>query len=158
MINAKRKSRPFRTRQACRTLPRVASVPLSSKGPLGSGVLTSFGLTRSLNRNAGRRSLGCNLRRQLWQPPARAVAEFFFEIPPAATGAEYASRNDTCARFQSASACAGGATSRGRTRCLNAAPVNARKPPCLLGKQAPQCNTATRRNGRNFEFSEVPTR
>src|SRR2546430_4796777 len=56
----KRKSRPFRTRQACRTLPRVASVPPSSKCPLGSGVLTSFGLTRSLNRNAGRRSLRCN--------------------------------------------------------------------------------------------------
>jgi len=41
---------------------------------------------------------------------------------------------------------------------LNAAAVNTGKPPRLLGKRAPQCNTANTPNGRNIEFSEDPTR
>src|SRR5882762_5634525 len=45
-------------------------------------------------------------------------------------------------RDHSACPCAGGAASSGRTRCLNATAVNTGKPPCLLGKRAPQCNTA----------------
>ena len=152
----KRKSRPFRTRQACRTLPRVASVPPSSKCPFGSGVLTSFGLTRSLNRNAERHSLECNcadksVSRRRERSPSVSLNS------PRGHCTEYASRTKRCARFQSASACAGAAASSRRTRCLNAAAVNTGKPPCLLGKRR-NATRPPRRDGCTIELSADPTR
>src|SRR5437879_379754 len=153
----KRKSRLFRTRQACRTLPRVASVPPSSKCPFGSGILTSFGLTRSLNRNAERRSLGCNcddksVRRRREPSPSVSLNS------PRGHCAEYASRTrgvPASSRHPRAQA------APPRVGALDASVLRVSIRGNLHVCWRSECRNAkrpTRRNGRNIEFSADPTR
>ena len=153
----KRKSRPFRTRQACRTLPRVASVPPSSRCPLGSGVLTSFGLTRSLNRNAGRRSLGCNyadnsVSRRREQSPSVSLNS------PRGHCTERVSRTrgvPTLSRHPRARAAPrrAGALDASMLRLSIRGNLHV-----CWGSERRNAKRPTRRNGRNIEFSEGPTR
>ena len=153
----KRKSRPFRTRQACRTRPRVASVPPSSKCPFGSGVLTSFGLTRSLNRNAGRYSLECNcadesVTRRRERSPSVSLNS------PRGHCTEYASRTRGVPAF---SRHPRAQAAPPRVGALDASMLRLSMRGNLhvcRGSERRNATRPTRRNGRNIEFSEDPTR
>src|SRR2546421_3108005 len=146
----KRKSRPFRTRQACRTLPSVASVPPSSKCPFGSGVLTSFGLTRSLNRNAERHSLECNcadksVSRRRERSPSVSLNS------PAATVLSMRAEREVWPLYPRAQ----GAPRR--VGALDASmlrlSIRGNLHVCW-GSERRNATRPTRRNGRNIEFSE----
>jgi len=153
----KPKSRPFRTRQACRTLPRVASVPPSSKCPLGSGVLTSFGLTRSLNRNAERRSLGCDcadksVSRRRERSPSVSLNS------PRGHCTEYASRTRGVPAF---SRHPRAQAAPRRVGALDASMLRLSMRGNLhvcWGSERRNATRPTRRNARNIELSEDPTR
>ncbi len=136
--------------------PARGECPSQLEVSIGSGVLTSFGLMPSLNRNAGRRSLGCNCADKSGSR-RRERSRSVFSDSPRGHCTEGASRTTGVPAF---SRHPRAQAAPRRVGALNASMLRL----SIRGNfhlcwecERRNATRPTRRNGRNIEFSEDPT-